>query len=286
MPLAPELQAAYLRRLGLEAEPPAVDALQRLHRAQVERVPYETVWIHAGEAWGIGVADSVERIALGGRGGYCFHLNGAFSELLWSLGYTVTRHVGGVHGPGGPTDAEMTNHLVLSVSELPTDDHPAGTWYVDAGLGDAMHEALPLRAGSYQEGPFRLSLEGAPGATGDWHLTHDPGGSFTGMSWRAAPATMADFAVRHEWLSTAPESGFVRVASAQRRDATGVDSMRGLMLSRVGAGSGPPQALTERADWFTALADVFGLHLTGRSADRLWDRCLAAHEAWQNKPDP
>ena len=47
-------QTAYLRRLGLEAEPPSVDALQRLHRAQVERVPYETMWIHAGEPWGIG----------------------------------------------------------------------------------------------------------------------------------------------------------------------------------------------------------------------------------------
>jgi len=48
--------AAYERifeRLGLDAEPPSVDALQRLHRRQVERITYETMWLHAGEAWGI-----------------------------------------------------------------------------------------------------------------------------------------------------------------------------------------------------------------------------------------
>ena len=33
-----ELTASYLARLGLEPEPPSLDALQRLHRAQVEQV--------------------------------------------------------------------------------------------------------------------------------------------------------------------------------------------------------------------------------------------------------
>src|SRR4051794_24285635 len=169
----PELQAAYLRRLELEAEAPSVDALQRLHRAEVEQVPYETVWIHTGERWSIDVEESVQRIATEGRGGYCFHLNGAFGALLSSLGYSVQRHVGGVHGPGGPEGYELTNHLVLTVADLPTDDHPGGVWYVDAGLGDALHEAVPLRAGAFVQAPFALSVEATPGGVGDWHLTHD-----------------------------------------------------------------------------------------------------------------
>ena len=52
------LRDAYLSRLGLEAEPPSVDALQRLHRSQVERIPYETMWIQAGERWGVDPVDS------------------------------------------------------------------------------------------------------------------------------------------------------------------------------------------------------------------------------------
>ena len=94
-----------------------------------------------------------------GPGGYCFHLNGAFSELLWSLGYDVTRHVGGVHGPDGPDEGALTNHLVLTVSGLPTDDNESGDWYVDAGLGDALHEPVPLRPATFEQGPFALSLE-------------------------------------------------------------------------------------------------------------------------------
>ncbi len=58
-----ELRTAYLHRLGLDAEPPSVEALQQLHRRHVERVPYETMWLHAGEQWGIDPVDSVSRIA-------------------------------------------------------------------------------------------------------------------------------------------------------------------------------------------------------------------------------
>ncbi len=282
--LDPELKAAYLDRLGLEAEPPSVEALQRIHRRQVERVPYETLWIHAGEQWGIDARESAARIALGDRGGYCYHLNGALAELLASLGYAVTRHVGGVHGPDGPDADTRGNHLVLTVHGLPDDSNPSGVWYVDAGLGDAMYEALPLAAGVYVQEPFRLVIDETDATTGEWHLTHDPTGGFTGMTWTTGDADPTAFAAKHEWLSTSPESGFVQVAMAERRDATGVDVIRGLVLSRVGSNAATNEPLTERAEWFAALADVFGLRLDGCAAearDRLWDRVLSAHRAWE-----
>jgi N-hydroxyarylamine O-acetyltransferase len=284
VPLDPELQAAYLHRLGLDAEPPSAEALQRLHRRQVERVPYETMWIHAGEAWGTDPLDSARRIALHGRGGYCYHLNGAFGALLRSLGYAVSGHVGGVHGPGGPDAASTGNHLVLMVAALSTDENPAGVWYVDAGLGDALHEALPLRAGVYVQEPFRLVLDEPGDRAGEWHLTHDPAGGFTGMSWSTADAELDDFTEKHEWLSTSPASGFVQVAMAERRDATGVDVIRGLVLARVGAGGGSREPLTQRDEWFAALADVFDLRFDAgppEARDHLWNRVLAGHRAWE-----
>ena len=97
----------------------------RLHRAHVERVPYETLWIPLGEAWGVDPADAVRRIATRQRGGYCFHLNGAFSELLRWLGYDVTRHLGGVHGPDGARAASGTSTRVLATRSMsPTDRRP------------------------------------------------------------------------------------------------------------------------------------------------------------------
>ena len=283
-PVAAELRDAYLDRLGLDAEPPSAAALRRLHRRQVERVPYETMWIHAGERGGIDPVDAMTRIALHDRGGYCYHLNGAFGSLLRSLGYSVHPHVGGVHGAEGPDDGARANHLVLTVDGLPTDENPSGTWYVDAGLGDAMYEPLPLAAGDYRQEPFRLVLEETRDASLDWHLTHDPSGGFVGMGWTSAAAEQRDFEAKHQWLSTAPESGFVQVAMAERRDATGIDVIRGLVLSRVGANARTQEPLTERDDWFAALSDLFDLrfeHSPAGTRDRLWSRVVDRHRAWE-----
>lgn len=185
-PLDEDVRAAYLGRLGVEPEPPSAEALCALVRRHAERVPYETMWMHAGEQWGIDPGESARRIAFARRGGYCYHLNGALGLLLTSLGYDVHGHVGGVHRSAEPDPAARGNHLVLTVTGLPADSNPEGTWYVDVGLGDALHEPLPLVPGTYVHEPFRMGLE----RLGDdgWHLTHDPAGGFAGMSWTNAAA--------------------------------------------------------------------------------------------------
>lgn len=283
-PRLDDIHSAYLARLGLAPEPPSVDALHRLHRAHVERVPYETVWIHAGDRRSIDPQESMREIARG-RGGYCFQLNGALAELLVALGYTVTRHVGGVHGPDGASHEEMGNHLVLLVHDLPTDDHPTGCWYVDVGLGDTLHDPMPLRPHATRQGPFDLTLEATPGGVGDWHLVHDPAGGFAGMAWRDTTVPIDAFAARHLQLSTSPDSGFVRTLTVQRRDAAGADVLRGLVLRRIGAPEGgEPTTLSSSRELTDALGDVFGLDLSGldaRRLDALWRRVHAAHLAWE-----
>ena len=272
----------YLVRLGLEREPPSAEALARIHRAHVERVPYETLWIHLGEGWGIDTGASFERVATRRRGGYCYHLNGSLSELLRRLGYDVVRHVGGVHGPAGPSEEDFGNHLVLTVQGLPTDGNPGGSWYVDAGLGDGLHDPLPLVPGTYSSGPYRLVLQETPGGFGDWHLDHDAAGGFSGMAWRSAPVRMDAFTERHVQLSTDPASGFVRVLTAQRRDATGADTLKGLVLKRVGdrPSSRDVESLAELTD---VLGDLFDLDLAAVDRDAreaLWRRLEAAHDTW------
>jgi N-hydroxyarylamine O-acetyltransferase len=277
------LRDAYLARLGVEQEPPSVDALFRVHRAHVERVAYETLWIHLGQRWSADASESMTRVATQRRGGYCFHLNGAASELLRALGYDVRRHVGGVHGPDGATAAEMTNHLVLTVHGLPNEANPSGIWYFDVGLGDALHEPLPLMPGHYQQGPFHLELETTTNPLADWHLIHDKTGWFAEMSWRSEATDLDAFAARHAFLSTSPESGFVKLLVAGRRDATGVDLLRGLTLRRVGRGA-TERTLTTQAELTDVLGDVFGLDtttMTGEAGAALWMKVHTAHEAWE-----
>jgi arylamine N-acetyltransferase len=276
------LRDAYLRRLGWPAPPePTLETLFALHRAQVERVPYECVWVWLGERRTIEPLDAV-RYVTAGRGGYCYHMNGSLSALLTWLGFDVHWRFGGVQG--GPNDpiGPNGNHLVLEVNGLPSPANPEGRWLVDTGLGDGLHEPLPLMPGEYQQGPFTYRLSPSDGG---WRLDADPRMSLLRVDWAANEASQADFAAKHAHLSSSPDSGFVRVCAAFRRDGGGWDVLRGCVLKRFDPEESTRE-LTSRAEWFAALADVFGLPLSDVDDSRraaLWEKVRAAHEAFLAK---
>jgi hypothetical protein len=71
---------------------------------------------------------------------------------------------------------------------------------------------------------------------------------------------------------------------AERRDATGVDVIRGVVLARIGANASTADPITRQSEWFDVLADIFGLRFETSPPEyrqRLWDNVLAAHRAWE-----
>ncbi|PBC76416.1 arylamine N-acetyltransferase [Streptomyces sp. TLI_235] len=277
--LSPDLVDRYLHRLGLpRPAAPTSAALAALHRAHVERVPYEDLEIQLGRPTTVDPVESAERIVRG-RGGYCLHLNGAFSALLGALAFDVTRHVGGVQRTVDPAPVGATgSHMALTVR---TEDGP---WLVDVGLGDGLYEPLPLRAGEYRQGALRFGLAPSAAVPGGWRLEHDPAGSFTGMDFAPEPARPADFAAEHTRLSTSPDSAFVQFLCVFRRDAEGFEALRGCVLVRAGAEGREVREVTGEQEWFGLLTGRFGLDLAdvppaGRTA--LWQRVHAVHLAWK-----
>jgi len=68
-----------------------------------------------------------------------------------------------------------------------------------------------------------------------------------------------------------------------RRDATGVDLLRGCVLARVESGGTEARDLTSYDEWRAALTDAVGLPVDDVPTDDLrdlWDRNLAAHREW------
>jgi len=285
--------AAYLRRLGYDAPPPpTADTLADLHRRHLEHIPYDNLSIQLGRPDPVDPASCVELVARTGRLGYCFHQNGAFEQLLRSLGFAVTRRHGHVWtNPESQLDSAL-NHLVLVVSGLPTEACPGGHWWVDVGLGDGFAEPLPIVRGDHvDEAGFRYELYAGFGATAAgrphgpaaWTFSHDPAGTFTGIVVTERPTDAESVERAHTYLSTDPSSGFLKCLTVARRDAAGVDVLRGCVLSRVSPNGTEARDLTSYDEWRAALTDGVGLPVDDVPAHdlrALFDRNLAAHHDW------
>lgn len=280
---------SYLRRLGFAARPAvSVESLRALHRAHVERIPYDNLSIQLDRP--DDVPGSAARAADGDRIGYCFQQNSAFEDLLVGLGFAISRRHGHVWTAPADQLGGALNHLILVASGLPTDRNPGGHWWVDVGLGDAFAEPLPLVRGEHVDDGFRYEIgagygaqaAGRPTGPAAWTFVHDPIGAFSGIVATSRPSDAAAVDDAHVRLSTAPDSPFRKVLVVQRRSGGAALTLRGCLLHEVTATSSSTTELTTYADWRAAfdhlalpVADV-----TGDEWQGLWTRTRASHEAW------
>ncbi|MFI3408169.1 arylamine N-acetyltransferase [Citrobacter braakii] len=279
-----DLVKSYLTRLGLDAEKPSVEALFRLHRAHVEQIPYETFWIHLGQKWGIDTLESFTRAATSRRGGYCFQLNGGFHMLLTHLGFRVSINPANVHGPEGPERIKLENHAAIIAEGLPCESNPGGRWWVDVGLGDALHYPMPLTNTTVQQDSMLFGMESAgKNGVGDWHLIADPSCWIAGVNMAEQPASMSDFEERHHFNMYSPESGYVKVVTAQLRKPHGKTILRGCVLTKTDGEVVTTHTSTSLPEWLDVLSDEFSLtfeNVPEASLKKLWVKVQKIHEEW------
>ncbi|MFV2001077.1 MAG: arylamine N-acetyltransferase [Acidimicrobiia bacterium] len=134
---------AYLERIGLN-ERPSIDlaGLETLQRAHLSAVPFENLDVYARRGVHTDLEWSVAKVVERGRGGWCFELNGAFSDLLTRLGFRVHRLLATVLlPPPSNVPSHLTIEVVLDQSYL-----------VDVGFGDSFIKPLILDVGDVQDG--------------------------------------------------------------------------------------------------------------------------------------
>lgn len=277
-PIPDRLAHRYLDRLGVDAVPGEVDlvTLQRIHRAHVEKVAYENVDLYRGQAPRIARVACVERI-VEGRGGYCFHLNGALAALLEWLGVELTRHKAGVQGRGTDPPGASGNHLGLTA-------RIAGkTYLVDVGLGDGPLEPLPMKYGSYTSGGFEYRLRRSEAVPGGWRIDHDPRGAFVGFDTSPALATTSSFSAMHRRLSGSPQSGFVKQLVIFGRNEHGVEILQGCVRRSLLGQRTLERDVDDESEWWEIVIDDFGLaygELSRAERRRTWRRVRASHDQW------
>ncbi|GAA3986922.1 arylamine N-acetyltransferase [Allokutzneria multivorans] len=257
---------SYLAKLGLTPEPPSVQGLHRLHAAHVERVSYEIFEDQIGLPTSAEPDDVEKRIVHHRRGGNCYQLNLIFAKLLASLGYSVQLHRSDVRYTEDDLSPLRCTHVCLTVGPFPED--PDTRWLADVGLGDGLHQPLPLRVGDHRQGPFAYRLAPSPVVDGGWRFFHDPRGSVFSVDISPETSPAAEFVELHR-----ARANLRPISAALRRHANGSDTLRALTLTRWMGEECETSRLSSRAEWFDALDGIFDVGLDDLSEhdrDRLW----------------
>ncbi|MEO6393687.1 MAG: arylamine N-acetyltransferase, partial [Pyrinomonadaceae bacterium] len=120
----------YLTRIGYagstEVSPQTLRDLQLAH---LYSVPFENLDISAGRYIRLDLDRLFEKIVNERRGGFCYELNGLFSAMLRSLGFSVDRLAAGVANKSGGFGPKF-DHLTLLV-------HLPEPYLADVGFGDS-----------------------------------------------------------------------------------------------------------------------------------------------------
>ena len=239
---------AYLDRIAAK-RPPTVDgpALAELHERHLATVPFENLDIQLGVPIELDEDRLVAKV-IGGRGGFCYELNGAFAALLRALGAEVTLLSAGVYGPSGlgpPFD-----HMVLRVDL----DQP---WLADVGFG--RHSIHPLRLSERGDQPdpggtFRLVDAGG----GDLDVLRDGTPQYR---VEARARRLADYAPTCWWQQTWPSSHFRAGPVASLQTAGGQVTVAGRTLIRTVGAERTETALGSDAEVLAAYREHLGIEL-------------------------
>ncbi|MNS15979.1 N-hydroxyarylamine O-acetyltransferase [compost metagenome] len=198
-------RALYLQRLGFDTPPaPTLETLRQLQLRHTGVFPFENLTTLSGEPVLIDLPSIEQKVLHDGRGGYCYELNNLFLALLQDLGFDA-RAISGRVVMGQPEGAWTARTHRLSLVII--DDV---RYITDVGFG-GMVPTAPLLLDTRAEQPtphesYRIDLH-VDGFT----LRANVAGEWRAMYiFDLQRQEDIDFAVGNWYVSTHPESSFVK----------------------------------------------------------------------------
>jgi N-hydroxyarylamine O-acetyltransferase len=197
--------ALYLRRLGFDAPPaPTLETLRQLQLRHTGVFPFENLTTLSGEPVLIDLPSIEQKVLHDGRGGYCYELNNLFLALLQDLGFDARAISGRVvmGQPEGAWTARTHRLSLVIINDV--------RYITDVGFG-GMVPTSPLLLDTRAEQstphePYRIDLH-VDGFT----LRANVAGEWRAMYiFDLQRQEDIDFAVGNWYVSTHPESSFVK----------------------------------------------------------------------------
>jgi N-hydroxyarylamine O-acetyltransferase len=268
MTLTPEQLDAYLARIGMQ-RPVSIDiqSLSMLQRAHLMSITWEALDALMGWPSSITPADAFAKIVTGGRGGWCFEMNGLFGAALDALGFRVTRLCGCVDREK-LGDVAIGNHLTLRVDL----DRP---YLAQVGAGDTMIEPIPLSAGTARIRGFDFSIVST--ADGWLRLNNHPRGIARTIDFKPDYSDEAKMSGMQGWLMGDAGSPFTNALAVMRHDEQGYAALQNNWLRKVTAHGISAQRITSADHLAETFETVF--HLPELDVASIWDKlCVVSRE--------
>jgi N-hydroxyarylamine O-acetyltransferase len=251
---------SYLARIGID-RPPRADAaaLAAIHRAHAHAFTWENLDAYRGWPSTIDPGDAFAKMVDGGRGGWCYEMNGLLGAALAGFGFAVTRLAGGV-GREQRGDAMIGNHLTLRV-DLDT------PWLADVGLGDAIVDPLPLAFGRHQQGFMQFAIDAADGW---WRFRNHPAGGAQSFDFRPDYGDEVALAASQAFLVGDQASPFVNNLVVQRHYPGRIETLRNRTRATISAAGVVETPVADAAALARTLAEDFRIAVP--DVDALWDK--------------
>ena len=243
----------YLGRIdfasGLRTE---LATLNALHLAHATHIPFENIDVLLRRPIRLDLDSLHAKLVSDRRGGYCFEHNLLFAAVLEKIGFVVTRLAARVRY--GSTAPRPRTHMLLMV------DLEGARWLVDVGFG-AEGLLLPVPLGAQRCSQFAWTYRVVE-QQGTLMLQSLRAAGWTDLyTFTLEPQLLPDYAMANHFVSTHPDSPFVRMLTAQLPTPAVRYILRGRELIEDRGAEVVTSTIAGEADLRAILADRFGLNL-------------------------
>jgi len=199
--------SAYLERIEYHGRlTPDYETLEALHVAHATHIPFENLDILLGRRISLDMEDIEAKLVNGRRGGYCFEQNTLFAAALRKLGFQVSALAARVRNR--QNRLLPRTHMCLCVRI------GAVSWVADVGFGgEGLLMPVPMNGEAVQQylWKYRMTQE----SDGVWVL-QSAGNEWNDLyAFTLEPQHDVDFMMANYYVSTYPESPFVRTLTVQ-----------------------------------------------------------------------